>query len=282
MSRVGRVFKLFAAVISYIRHGRTVVPLLCYFFLKLGIIALYVSSGAGMPGGFGLFLVRGTDAEALGHYPEHLILMPAVLGRLDIPLEILVLVIAQGATVILVAGVLQRRKVGLRESLAGTGRRYTHLIAASAIASAALYTGFRYPVSLLERFLALPRGLGGGLRTLTGLVLATLFLYAIPFILIEGRGAFDAIRRSVVFAGRHFIESFLLVLVPFLLTVPTLLLSLNPEAIAFQVSPEFLVQVQIAGEIMQFIATYLLMGGLTVYFAETRAVEEERRCRYQE
>ena len=45
---------------------------------------------------------------------------------------------------------------------------------------------------------------------------------------------------------------------------------------ALQISPEFLVQVQVAGEVMQFIATYLLMGGLTIYFAETRIKEEDR------
>ena len=114
------------------------------------------------------------------------------------------------------------------------------------------------------------------MRTLVGLVLETFFLYAIPFILIERRTALAAIRRSFAFAGRHFIESFLLVLVPFLLTVPTLLLSVNPRTIALQISPEFLVQVQVAGEVMQFIATYLLMGGLTIYFAETRIKEEDR------
>lgn len=276
MNRIVRVLRIFGTAISYLQFGRPAIPLLMYFVLKLCIIFLYVASGTKTPGGLWPLLARGMNAEAIGHYPEHLILMPVILGRLDIPLEILVLVVAQGATVLLVAGILRRERIGFGRSLEGTGRRYINLVIAAAAASAALYAWFRLSAAFLGRLAAFPYGLGESVRTLVGLVLETFFLYAIPFILIERRTALAAIRRSFAFAGRHFIESFLLVLVPFLLTVPTLLLSVNPRTIALQISPEFLVQVQVAGEVMQFIATYLLMGGLTIYFAETRIKEEDR------
>jgi hypothetical protein len=276
MNRITRVFKTFGTAISYLRSGRPAVPLLMYFALKLCIIFWYVLAGMNPPGSLWRLLMRGIDVRAAEHYPEHLILLPAVIGRIDLPLETLVLVAAQGATVLLVAAALRRERSGLGESLAGTGRRYIHLIIAAAAVSAALFVWFRLSAALLARFTAFPYGLGKGVSTLGGLVLETFFLYAIPVILIEKRAAPAAILRSFTFAGRHFFESFLLVLAPFLLTVPTLLLSLNPRTIALQISPEFLVQTQIAGEVMQFIATYLLMGGLTIYFAETRVKEGER------
>ena len=276
MNRIARVFRIFGKAVSYLRFGMSAVPLLSYLFLKLCLILLYVSRGAQIPAGLWTLLRLDTNVETLAHYPQRLLLMPAVLGRLDIPLEILILIIAQGATVLLAAGIVHRERIGLRASLEGTGRRYLHLVIAAAITSAALFAGFRYPATLLNRIPGMPHGLEVLVSTLIAVVIETFLLYAIPFILIEGRTAFGAIGRSFGFAGRHFIESFFLALVPFLLTVPTMMLSLNAQAIAFQISPEFLVQVQIAGELMQFIATYILMGGLTIYFIETRTTGEER------
>jgi len=276
MNRVARVCRIFGKAVSNLRFGMSAVPLLLYFLFKLCLISLYVSGGARLPDRLWTLLEPGMNAEALTHYPQRLLLMPAVLGRLDIPLDMLVLIIAQGATVLLVAGIMRRERIGLRASFEGAGRRYLHLVIAAAMASVALFAGFRYPAMLLDRIPGMPHGLETLASTLIAVVIETFFLYAIPFILIEGRSALGAIGRSFGFAGRHFIESFFLVLVPFLLTVPTMMLSLNPQAIAFQISPEFLVQVQIAGELMQFIATYILVGGLTVYFIETRTAGEER------
>jgi len=276
MNRIARVFRIFGKAASNLRFGMSAVPLLLYLLFKLCLIFLYVSRGAQIPGGLWTLLRLDMNAETLTHYPQRLLLMPAVLGRLDIPLEILVLIIAQGATVLLVAGIMRRERIGLRASLEGAGRRYLHLVIAAAMASVALFAGFRYPAMLLDRIPGMPHGLEVLVSTLIAVMIEAFFLYAIPFILIEGRSALGAIGRSFGFALRHFIESFFLVLVPFLLTVPTMMLSLNAQAIAFQISPEFLVQVQIAGELMQFIATYILVGGLTIYFIETRTTGEER------
>jgi hypothetical protein len=275
MSRIARVFRIFGTVLSYLQHGRLAVPLLVYMHLQFLLVALYVWSGA--KAAWLWALVRpGMDPEVLTHYPEHLFLMGSILGRFDIPLEIFVLVIVQGATVLLVAAAARRARMGVLESLRAAGRRYIHLIIATAAASVAMFAGFRYPMALIDGIAGIPRGLGAGAGVLICVVLQTFLLYAIPFILIEGRSAPDALRRSFDFAGRHFVESFLLALVPFLLTVPTLLLSLNPQALAFQISPEFLIHVQIAGEVVQFVATYLLVGGLTIFFVETRNTGEKQ------
>lgn len=275
MSRITRVFRIFGTGLSYLRHGRLAVPLLLYLLIQLFLISLYVWSGS-KAAGLWTLLRPGMDSEIITHYPEHLFLMGAILGRLDIPLEVFVLVLAQGATVLLVAAAAKRGRISVRESLRAAGRRYLHLVMAAAAASVAMFACFRYPMAFLIGIAGIPRALGASASALICVALQAVLLYAMPFILIEGRSAPDALRRSFVFAGRHFVESFLFALVPFLLTVPTLLLSLNPQALAFQISPEFLIHVQIAGEVIQFIATYLLVGGLTIFFLETRNAGEER------
>ena len=275
MSRIARVFRIFGTVLSYLQHGRIALPLFLYFLLQLSLILLYVGSGARAAWLWGLAR-PGMDPGIIAHYPEHLFLMGSILGRFDIPLEIFVLVLAQGATVLLVAAAAKRARMDVRESLRAAGRRYIHLVVAAAAAALAMYAGFRYPLALIDGIAGVPRGFGAGASALICVVLQAFLLYAIPFILIEGRSAPDALRRSFGFAGRHFVESFLFALVPFLITVPTLLLSLNPQAIVSQISPEFLIHVQIAGEVIQFIATYLLVGGLTIFFVETRNTGEEQ------
>lgn len=271
MTRIARVFRCFGTALSSLQHGKLAVPLLLYFLLQLGLIALYVLSGA-KAAGFWTLLKPSLDAELITHYPEHLFFMGSVLGRLDVPLEVFVLVLAQGATVLLVAAALKRAPLGVRESLRAAARRYIHLVIVAAVAAAALFVCFRYPQALLGGIAG--AAIGVTASALIGVICLSFLLYTIPLILLEGRSAPDAIRRSFGFAGRHFVESILLVIVPFLLTVPTMLLSMNPEAIAFQISPEFLVHVQIAGEAIQFVATYLLMGGLTVFFVQTRTAQE--------
>jgi len=272
MNRIARVFKCFGAALSHVQNGRLAVPLFLYFLLQLSLIALYVSSGA-KGAVFWTLLKPGLDAEVVTHYPEHLLLMGTILGRLDAPLEVFVLVLAQGATVLLVAAASRRAPIDVRGSLAEAGRRYIHLFVVAAIAAVAMLLCFRYPLTILD-------GIAGAAFSVVAsalicIVLQAFLLYTIPFILLEGRSAPDALRRSFGFAGRHFAESFLFVLVPFILTVPTTLLSMNPEVIAFQISPEFLIHVQIVGEAIQFVATYLLMGGLTVFFVQTRTAGEK-------
>ena len=273
MNRIARVFGIFRTALSYLRHGGLIIPLLLYFLLQLSLISLYVWSGA-RAAGLWTLLNPGMDPEIIAHYPEHLFFMSGILGRLDIPLEIFVLVLAQGATVLLVAAVAKRERPSLLASLGTAGRRYVHLIMAAAAAAVAMFACFRYPMALLDGIAGIPRGLGAAASTLLCVVLQTFLLYAIPFIVIEGRSAPVALRRSFAFAGHHFVESFFLALVPFLLTIPTLLLSLNAQAVAFQISPEFLIHVQIAGEAIQFIATYLLVGGLTIFFMKNRTIRE--------
>jgi hypothetical protein len=270
------VLKAFRVAVGLLRRGRPAAPLAVYFLLKTAVVLLYARDSSGAAAHLWRALRPGPGAEALSHYPDRLIAMPAVLGRLDIPLEILVLSFAQGATVLLVALAARGERLSLRAGAARARSRYVHLAVSAAIVSAALFAVFRLSAALLHRIAAIPRAWELGIGISAGLVVQAIFIYAVPFVMLEGRSSIDAVKRSVMFAGRHFVESLALVAVPFAVTVPTLLLALNPRAIAFQLSPEFLVQSQIAGAFMEFAAGYLLMGSLTIYVLDTRMKEEKR------
>jgi hypothetical protein len=258
------IFGIFAEALSQLHHGRIAVPLLLYFALRIAIVSLYLASVTEPLSSFWALLIGGLSGEDLGHYPVHLILMPAILGRLDIALDILVSVLFQGATIALVASAYRRGPVSLAAGFSEAARGYRHMIVVMLVVSIALFACINVPRFLATHLDDVARLGTTGLALLLGLCVQALFLYAIPLIVLEGYPAPRAIAASARFARRNAFTTFLLVAAPFILTVPTLLLGFRAEMIAFRISPDFLLINQIAGEIMQLIATYLIIGGATI------------------
>lgn len=274
MRDILRILRAFAEAASFLRYFKPAVPLLAYLLLKLCIIIAYSYSMFVPPQWFSSIVAAGIDAESFSRYPDRMILMPLVLGRIDIPLEIILLSLAYGSTIFLVASSHRKSALSVKKALSSAGNRWIHLALASLISSAVLFVMVRIPAFLSnnetavqssEKLLA-PFALG---------ILVQIFLaYAGASIILERRPALAALRRSVIFAGRHFAGSLVLVTLPFLVSLPMLLLSLNPSAIASQLSPDFLVTGQIASEIVDFATGYLLVGAMTIFFADSTKSKE--------
>lgn len=258
------VFSIFAEALSLLQNGRLAVPLLIYFALRIAIVSLYLASVTEPLSSFWALLVGGFSGEDLSHYPVHLILMPAILGRFDMALDILAAVLFQGATIALVAAAYRRRPVSLATGFSEASGGYRHMIVVMLLISIALFVCLNVPRLLAVHLVGAARLGITGLALLLGLFVQALFLYAIPLVVLERNSAPRAIAASVRFTRRNTITTFLIVAVPFILTVPTLLLGFRAEMIAFRISPDFLLINQIAGEIMQLIATYLIIGGATI------------------
>lgn len=258
------VLRIFATALSLLHNGRLAIPLLLYFVLRIAVIILYLSSVNEPLSSFWALFVSGFSGEDVSHYPTHVVLMPTILSRLDIVLDIFASVIFQGATIILVAAAFRKRRTSLGEAFAGAARGYLHMVAVMLVVSVALFLCMN-ALRLLNTTLSGAAYYGlYALVLLLGLCIQALFLYAIPFILLEGRTAPGAIASSVRTATRSAVMTFLIVAVPFIFTIPTLLLELKAEIIAYRISPDFLLINQIAGEIIYLIATYAIIGGATI------------------
>lgn len=259
-------FKAFHRSLLLLQNPKLALPLFLYFLLKLGILALYISNTSLNLSPVWAFFIRGLTPENINHYPIHPIMMQTILGRLDILMDIFVFVIFQGVTIILVSAAFARRSVSLREGFKTTTTRYFHLVIAAIAASVIMLVFVNAPAIIAEQT---GRHAGTGITaagTIIGLVIQALLLFTAPFILLERIAGFRAIGRSIRFAGRSIGTSVLLVIVPFILTLPTMLLMLRADMIAFRISPDFLIYIQVAGEIMQLFASYLVIGGATIYF----------------
>ncbi|NIM18824.1 MAG: hypothetical protein GTO42_02215 [Candidatus Latescibacteria bacterium] len=243
------------------------IPLILYLALKVILVALYVNAPGGFVGSFwALFLKKGFR-EALTHYPEHRLLMPVVLGRLDIILDVFVHAFFQGVTIFLFADAIRKRSGSMAEALKGTFRRYVPLVGVTIIASAFVFACFNVPALLLPKGgNILFRAGGWAATTFVGLVFQALFIFTGPLVLLKGRSIFRAVKESIKIAMISFDQTMILVSVPFIITLPGILLEFKSEMLALRFSPEVLAYVQVFRELLGFVSALLLIGGLTVTF----------------
>ena len=265
-------FSAINKALQLVRSIKIVFPLLLYFVFKLIVIILYARGGPGILDSFWAFFLSGLDAGGVGHYPQRFLLFPLLMGRLDIALDILLHVVAQGTTVLLIASAIGGKPLGLTGSFGRTMKRYWHLAGVMLVATVLILAAAKLPavpshlgwIARNRHFVA-----GGGI--ILGIVVQAFFLYAVPFVLLNGESFFKAIDKSFRFARRRYLLALTLAAVPFVVTVPTFLLGFKAQAISLRLFPELLMHIQILGEIMKMISAYILVGGVTVIHIEETA-----------
>jgi len=110
------------------------------------------------------------------------------------------------------------------------------------------------------------RTLIAGSGIIAGLIIQALFLYAVPFALLSDKKFAAAVGESMRMVWRSPAESFLLVLFPFILTLPMMFLSFKAEMIALRLSPDIMIHIYLASEVMKIISSFLITAGATILF----------------
>jgi hypothetical protein len=260
--------------IQQIQNAKVILPLLLYFIFKLALLFLYAQSGS--LNAFWALMLWGEASESLGHYPQHLLLLPHVMSRLDMVLDVFVYVIAHGATVLLVAAFYRGERPSIGYGFSRSMKRYGHLVCVMIVATAAIAAAARLP-SLPSRFGWIPYNryiiTGGGVAL--GLATQAFLLYAVPSVLLKRRSAIGAVKESLQLSGRRYILAATLAVVPFVITLPTFLLGFNVQTIALRLFPELLIHIQIMSEVMHLIASYILAGSIAVQFIEEAGADTE-------
>jgi len=252
-----------------VRGIKILLPLLLYFVFELFVIILYVRGGPGALDGFWALFLPGGGAGAIGHYPQRLLLLPVLIGRVDILFDILLHVVAQGITVLLVASALEGSSLRLALSFGRTIGRYWHLAGVMLIATVVILAATYLPaLPMLFDWTAYDRYIATGGGIIIGILAQAFFLYAVPFVLIDGESFPTALRSSIRFARRRYMLSLTLAGVSFAVTLPTFLLGFKAQIISLRTFPELIMHIEILGEIMKLISTYILVGGVTVIFME--------------
>lgn len=261
------IWRAFSEAFSALGHGVVWVPLAVYFLIKISLIPLYMETIRGPLAGAWTVALDPDMQAAVGHYPWNFVLMPVILGRLDLVLDVLLHVVFQGVTLLLFISVLMERDPSLRKALRKAAGRYLSLLIAALVTSLALFLWFKVTGMTRGFGMGLPRAVEIAGTAAVGIALQALFVYAIPFILVEGESPFRAILRSTKTALRTFDRSYLLVFIPFLLTVPMTALALKSRSLAEHLTPEVLVPVQVGQDVGIFLSTLILLGTLSALFA---------------
>jgi hypothetical protein len=267
MIGVSSVFRAYMEALSVLNRFKIWVPLCLYVVFKIGIVLFYLATAHGSVSGFWGLFVFGEARDAIRHYPVDLLLMPVVLNRLSMVFDVFVHVIFQGATILMFADALKKREPALGPAFRETRARYGRLVGVSAVFSVVLYG-----VVILPNYVAglttlgIPQTAVTGVTIFLGLVVQALLIFATPFVLFSSRSIAQAIRDSVVVSSRSFASALLLVGLPFLLTLPGLFIETKSQALVSRLSPDILIHLQISSELVQWITTFLLLGGMTAVF----------------
>jgi hypothetical protein len=269
---VRAAFRSLYEAVQILQNGKVILPLLFYFVIKILFIISFIESGTGGLHDFWSLLLPGRQAAGLEHYPHHVMLLPVAMERLSIFLDIFLHIIAQGMTIMLVASALEGKETHLRPSLRRTVKRYWHLVIVMIVALGAMLIVANLPYLVPIPLESLPhRHIPTAVSILLALAVQSFFLYAVPIVLLSRRGGFGALGDSIRFAFRNYPASLTLALAAFAVSLPTFLLGFKSQVIALRLFPELLIHIQVTAELLQFVSTYLLVGGVTVLFLKKTA-----------
>ena len=263
---IASAFQAFQVSLTMLIDPRIAAPYLFYFILQMILLAAYLAGNTGTLAHFWVLPVPGISPESLGHYPAHLLLLQPILGRIEVILEVVLKCIFHGATVYLVTRAMRRGKPSLPRSFSATWSRYPRLLVVSIVSSAAVYAVVLLGVWLSSGMTGWARYAFFGSGIAAGLVAQSLFVYAIPLVMIDDVSGLSALASGMSLSLRTFTKTLLIVALPFMLTVPTILLDLKAEMIALQLSPDFMIHSHVASRIMELVSTYLITASATVIF----------------
>ena len=267
MFKRSSVWVAFFQAVSCLTQLRVWIPLLVYFGIKIIVMGFYLTSvHSALAGFWGLFLESGMR-ESVSHYPWHLIMMPAVLGKLDIGLDVLVHVVFQGATLVLFTGLILKRETSLGSAFRETTARYVSVIGVTVLATVALYLVIEGVGRLVQLS---PVGLSTFTEALiigfVALIIQALFIFTLPLVILSKRTILSATKESFRMAGKAFGQTYVLVAIPFILTMPTIFVETKAVGLVNRLSPEILIHMEIAKELLQWLSSLLLIGTLAIVF----------------
>lgn len=265
-----------AEMLRAFRNRVALVPFLIYAAAQTALLLMVVGFTAPP---FNLFvpgLLRWRLGEQALHYPNNLLALRSVLGDADILFSIFLGALVTAAAAHLFSsfysGSAERFSVGWRAGAA----RYTRLIAVALVVAAISVAVVRIPMTFWGdladtrplRFRLLRMMLVGAV-----LVIQTLFVYALPSIVIDGKRVLASLRGSVALALRNPITTFLIVAVPASLELLPAWLMRNSAVIVYRFSPEFLAVAMLIWIAALFFIGYATVGAATRFYLHATADE---------
>jgi hypothetical protein len=249
-------------------------PLALYFVIKVAVIAAYRMTFLGPLEVVWGFLLSSDTRALLGHYPADLVHMSTVLQRAGILLGVLVGVFFEGATVILFANAFRDQAPSLKQAFRIALHRYRSLVGVALVVTLAVLAVTELPAYL---FGLSSTNVSPKLLSFAGHVgeffVRILLLYMMPLVLLTDRSVLKSVAESARWSWRSFGQTALLFVLPFLITLPTMIMKLQSATLIAQVEPEIVIPIEVMSEVTAWLATLLMTGAVTVWFIRRKGRE---------
>jgi hypothetical protein len=209
-------------------------------------------------------------AELFGHYPGLYFLLPQVFQWGKLILGIIFEGLAAGITAVLFIRIFDES----RRSESPVSRGISNWINLSVTWSiiTLILVGVNWLVpQIFSGFLeGSPRRLAmfDLIMRLTTVFLYSIFVYAIPAIVVLRKNVGQALKISMDFFFRYPIFTFFLALLPYLLTVPISYMTSNADLIVTKFSPELVFYILVIGIIVDIIVNFILTGAVVKFLIE--------------
>ena len=207
--------------------------------------------------------IRVFWGEQFLHYPANFLLLPKLLSLSKMFLAIFFGSLLTGMVVLMVGHIGKNQKIPLIKVVMSALKKYTALFTVLLIVTFLLYYGMKlyiralsaYFMSGQERLLLLkPHVWLGPVLLLVNfiytLLIQALFIYSIPFLMIEGQGLFKSLKKSFFLFKKFFKKTIILVGLPLLAYLPIVIIQMNSRFMINNVFPETILILCAAGIVL--------------------------------
>lgn len=274
LDRLNRFIGLYLATLGRLFRFYIWIPLAIYALLQILIIIL--ASNFTNPTIYTIMkplvgLLGERNVEIMSHYPGIYLVLPSVVAWGKYILGVLFEGLVMGMAAALFVRAYSGSPVDVGFSTAF--RKWLPLLVVWCFISALILVANKFIPELFSSFLAgSPRRvfLFGIIMKLITVLIYSLFIYAIPAIIVYGYGILKAVRKSLSLFAEYPIFSYFLALVPYLLTVPFAYIYENTGTIVSKFTPELMLYILVAAVIVDMIVNFILSGTVVKFLLDER------------
>jgi hypothetical protein len=212
-----------------------------------------------------------TGTEAVVHYPDMYALLPRTYGWESLVLSVILEALLIGTGFVIFSKYYRGERPAFGASLVIAKGKYFH------IAAIWLF----YTVVFLLLLMYLPRLAGSliegapkrimafnfAVRILGSGILA-MFMFAIPYILLDSVRFFSALGRSIKTFFKNFFSSYVLAVVPYLLVLPLSAALYDPVLLVKKFSPELVFYLLIGQIVANMLASFVFVSSVVRFYWE--------------
>ena len=217
--------------------------------------------------------IRVFYGEQFLHYPFNLLLIPRLFNYAHIVSTAFIGVLMTGVAIGMLKEVKQGLSPGILFNLIKSVRLYLRLLVIWLVMFGLVTLVFKsLPLILqIKQRAALQIAFYAGF--LISILIQTIFMYAMPAVMIEEKRTWLAIKRGVTFARSAFLPTLLLVAIPTLIYIPIIVLRGNLPVLMSKFFPEVVLILLGLGIIVSVIMDCLITCSTTILFLNQRRGE---------